>query len=75
MPGAGLSNIHDYTLTSWDPEHGLDPDNVEEHARYIDRICDDFERVMRDSIEQGGRRPQMAARPSTGDYRNFRASA
>ena len=53
MPGAGLSNVHEYTLTSWDVESGLDPDHVEEHARYIDQLCEDFESVMRESIDQG----------------------
>lgn len=47
----GSSNISSYDLT-WLPEHGINPELSDEHRNYLDRLCEDFEDVMRQKIER-----------------------
>ena len=47
----GSSNVTSYDLT-WLPEHGINPELSDEHRNYLDRLCEDFEDVMRQKIEQ-----------------------
>lgn len=51
LANSDSSNVNRYDL-KWLPEHGINPELSEEHRDYLDRLCEDFEDVMRRKIEQ-----------------------
>ena len=45
-------NVNCYDI-QWAAEHGVDPKGVPDHQKYLDRLCDDFYRVLRKMIDDG----------------------
>lgn len=45
-------NISVYEI-KWEAEHGVNPDSSAEHRLYIDKLCDDFLRTLKQMIDNG----------------------
>ena len=45
-------NVTNYDL-EWATDHGVDPKGVSDHQKYLDRLCDDFYRVLTQMIDAG----------------------
>ena len=45
-------NITTYDV-KWLPEHGINPDVSPEHQEYLDKLCNDFYRVLTKMIDDG----------------------
>ena len=45
-------NISMYEI-KWEAEHGVNPDSSSEHRQYIDQLCDDFLRTLKQMIDDG----------------------
>ena len=45
-------NVTNYDL-EWAADHGVDPKGVSDHQKYLDRLCDDFYRVLTQMIDVG----------------------
>ncbi|EGD83552.1 hypothetical protein PTSG_04157 [Salpingoeca rosetta] len=49
IPSTGLTNITEYTLSTWSPDKGVDP-SLPEHRQYLDKLTADAEAALKASI-------------------------